>query len=59
MLVLRRTYGESVAIILPTGEVISVKVSEIGRHFVRLGFDAPSYIKIVRDNANPPNKKEQ
>jgi carbon storage regulator CsrA len=54
VLILRRLHGESVDILLPSGEIITVKISEIGRNFVKLGFEAPDHIKIVRDNANPP-----
>jgi len=53
MLVLRRLTGESIDIFLPNGDVVRVKVSEIGRGYVRLGFVAPQDVRIVRDDANP------
>lgn len=48
MLVLARLANESVDILLPSGETVTVTVVEQRGPKVRLGFDAPDAIKIYR-----------
>ena len=45
MLVLSRREGEAVLI----GEEITITVLEMHSNFVRIGIDAPSHVKILRD----------
>jgi len=60
MLVLSRKLDEVISITLPDGTVIQVKVIEMGHGRVRLGFEAPPAVKILRaevldrDAAEPP-----
>ncbi len=54
MLVLTRKAGESVSI----GDDITVTVLEIDRNHVRIGFDAPASLAIMRDNAIKKTKAE-
>ena len=52
MLVLRRMTGETVVIILPDGQRITVGVCDIeagrGRWVAKIGFDAPQGVRIYR-----------
>lgn len=48
MLVLGREAGESVNLILPSGETIKVQVVKLKGGWVRLGIDAPKEVKILR-----------
>ena len=50
MLILTRKKGEAVTI-TAGGQTIKVVVTQIRDGHVRLGFDAPAEVKIVRDNA--------
>lgn len=52
-LVLTRAQGESVYISTGAGELITVKVLDFGRSEVRLMFDAPSTVGIVREEITP------
>ena len=49
MLVLRRGEGEATVIELEDGRRIGVAVVEVSGGHVRLGFDAPATIAIVRE----------
>jgi carbon storage regulator CsrA len=49
MLALSRRVGESIVIELPGGDVVIVKVVSVGGgKTVRLGFDAPDDVEIMR-----------
>lgn len=48
MLLLSRKTGERIIITLPSGETISLFIVEIRGDQVRLSFDAPRSISIVR-----------
>lgn len=49
MLVLKRRTQERVIITLPDGRRITVKLCEVDRNYARLGFDAPTDIRIDRE----------
>ncbi|MHB1731968.1 MAG: carbon storage regulator [Ferrimicrobium acidiphilum] len=49
MLVLRRRAQDTIDIITEEGAHIVITVTEIGRNWVKLGFDAPSGVDIQRD----------
>lgn len=51
MLILTRRTEEAVTITCPDGQVVVVRVLGLDPGSVRLGFDAPSTYKILRDNA--------
>jgi len=50
MLVLSRQMGETLVLILPSGEKIVFKMLQIrnGGSLVRVGIDAPEEIKVIR-----------
>jgi len=52
MLVLRRKAGESVLI----GEDVVVKVLQAGPNDVKLGFDCPPNVKVLRTELKPEFK---
>ncbi len=45
MLILTRKLGETIKI----GDEISVKIIELGRHFVKIGIEAPRNVKVHRE----------
>lgn len=49
MLVLKRRLSTRVKLVLPTGETIWVSVERINQNAIHLGFDAPSDVKILRE----------
>lgn len=49
MLVLARKTGEVVIVTLPDGREMRVTVVDIDRNKIRLGFDAPDDVKIMRE----------
>lgn len=49
MLVLSRKIGETTVAVLPSGERFRVKIVEIRRGQVRLGFIAPDDVTILRE----------
>lgn len=51
MLILTRRPGETIAITTPSGETIKVQFIERKGNQIRLGFDAPKEITIMRDDA--------
>jgi carbon storage regulator CsrA len=51
MLVLTRKSGEAVVVSLPSGPVVRVVVCSVVDGKVRLGFQAPPEVEIVRENA--------
>lgn len=53
MLVLGRAKGTKVTIIATNGEKIVIDVLRILPSQVKLGFNAPKSVKILRDNAVP------
>ena len=48
MLVLKRTISQTFKIKLPSGEVITVMVTNVRGNVVDIGIDAPRSIQIVR-----------
>jgi carbon storage regulator CsrA len=48
MLVLTRGAGESIRLVLPGGGVVVVKVDSVHRGQVKLSFDAPDDVEILR-----------
>jgi carbon storage regulator len=48
MLVLTRRPGEQIMIVLPTGELITVTLTEVMGQDVRLGVNAPRQIAVHR-----------
>lgn len=49
MLVLSRKLREGVVIVTPDGTRIRVSVADIDRNKIRLGFEAPKDVMILRD----------
>lgn len=49
MLILTRKDGESIQIHTPDKHVINLTVTQIRKGQVRIGFDAPAYYAIVRE----------
>jgi len=45
MLILTRKLGESIQI----GDDIRIKIVDVGRHFVKIGIDAPRTVKVHRE----------
>lgn len=58
MLILTRRIEEAVTITCPGGQEVVVRVLGIGSGDVRLGFDAPADVKILRDNAKYRKERE-
>jgi carbon storage regulator len=58
VLILTRRIEEAVTITCPDGQQVVVKVLSIGPGDVRLGFDAPPEVSILRDNAKIKKEKE-
>jgi carbon storage regulator CsrA len=59
MLILTRKIEEAVTITSPGGQEVTVRVLGFpSSGEVRLGFDAPSYVKIMRDNARVRKERE-
>ena len=59
MLCLGRKKGETVNLILPSGETIVVGVAEIRKGAsVRLTFEAPADVKIVRPDAKKKQERD-
>lgn len=50
MLVLRRRAQDTIDVTTEEGAHIVITVTEIGRNWVKLGFDAPSGVDIQRDS---------
>jgi carbon storage regulator CsrA len=51
VLILTQRIEEAVTITCPDGREIRVKVLGVGHGDVRLGYDAPKDVSILRDNA--------
>jgi len=49
MLILSRKEGEVAVLQLPNGEEIDVVVTKVQAGTVRLGFDAPDDVEVVRE----------
>lgn len=49
MLVLKLNIDEAVTLTLPDGRVLTVTAVDLRRHTVRIGFDAPRDIPIIRN----------
>jgi carbon storage regulator len=49
MLVLSRKANQTVIVTLPDGREMRVTVVDIDRNKIRLGFDAPDDVKIMRE----------
>lgn len=45
MLILTRKIGESIQV----GDHIRIKIIDIGRHYVKIGIDAPKSVKVHRE----------
>lgn len=53
MLVLTRRHGESIQIHTPDKHVINLTVTQLKKGQVKIGFDAPAYYSIVREELLP------
>lgn len=51
MLILSRFTNDQVFLTLPNGEVITVTIVEVRNGKVRVGFEAPQDVEILRDDA--------
>jgi carbon storage regulator CsrA len=48
MLILSRKHNESITITCENGSIIRIIVTDLSKHHVRLGFDAPKECRIYR-----------
>ena len=51
MLILKRMRDDEIYIDLPTGDKITIMVTDVGKDYVRLGIEAPREYQIYRDDA--------
>ena len=57
MLVLSRKPRQTITMTTASGEIVIVTLVEICRDKVRLGFEAPPTVRIVRDDAKETERK--
>lgn len=57
MLILTRKISQAVYLTTQDGTVITVAIDGIGQREVRLAFDAPNSVKIVRDDAKQKERE--
>lgn len=54
MLILTRKPGEQLTVVTPSGEVITIEITNMRRHQVRIGIEAARDIKIYRTETLQP-----
>ena len=59
MLILSRKHNESITITCSDGSVIKIIVTDLTKHTVRLGFDAPKSCVIFRTEIQEERDKRQ
>lgn len=57
MLVLNRRIGERIRLVTEAGEIIWIRVENRDRNYVRLMFEAPPSVKIIREELLPEEER--